>query len=94
MSHLFFEENKILNFYFRRLIEKNTKDPPTRNIEKIPNLFHNPVYGKNEIHPEQVDRSSSKKGKQNRGQISCNRYQPCYSETFYIIIYYSTNNIV
>lgn len=63
MSHLFFEGNKILYLYFRRLIEKNTKDPPTINIEKIPKIFHNAVYGKNEIHPEQVDRSSSKKRK-------------------------------
>ncbi|MGB9169311.1 MAG: hypothetical protein WCB31_10330 [Nitrososphaeraceae archaeon] len=45
------------------MIEKNTKDPPTINIEKIPKIFHNAVYGKNEIHPEQVDRSSSKKRK-------------------------------
>jgi len=67
MSHLFFEENKILNLYFRRLIGKNTKDPPTRNIEKIPNLFHNPVYAKNEIHPEQVDRSQVKK--ENKAEV-------------------------
>lgn len=51
MSHLFFEGNKILNLYLRKSIEKNTKDLPRRNIEKIPNIFHNAVIGKKEIHP-------------------------------------------
>jgi hypothetical protein len=68
-SHLFFEGNKILNLYLRRLIEKNIKDLSTRNIEKIPNVFHNDVYGKSEIHPEQVNRSSTQVNKENNTEV-------------------------
>jgi hypothetical protein len=69
MSHLFFERNKILNLYLHRLIEKNTKDLPTKNIEKIFNVFHNAGYGKNEIHPEQVNRSSTQVKKENKTEV-------------------------
>jgi hypothetical protein len=51
------------------LIEKNTKDLPMRNIEKISNVFHNAGYGKNEIHAEQVNRSSTQVKKENKTEV-------------------------
>lgn len=70
MSHLFFEGNKILNLYLHRSIEKKYKGSIYEKYrKKIPNVFHNAVYGKNEIHPEQVNRSCTQVKKENKTEV-------------------------